>query len=149
MQHEFRVGGIYRDTESYRNSEDQFFHRIRGFLNSDIINAGGNRDLGSDRSDTSVALIIVSNDARVSQHEDLWDDTLAVNSGYVSYWGDTKKNLRYDESTQNRKIKDAFDRAAPGRREEVPPCWCTGSPRPSSSNFVGFASRIILSTHLS
>jgi len=48
------------------------------------------------------------------------EDTLAVNAGYVSYWGDAKNDLRYDESAQNRKIKDAFDRSASGQREEVP-----------------------------
>jgi hypothetical protein len=44
MQHAFRVGQHYRDTGSYRNSDDQFLRWIRGPLDSGIKNTGGIRD---------------------------------------------------------------------------------------------------------
>lgn len=137
MQRAFRVGETYRDTGSFRNAEDQFLRWIRGPLSSGIKNTGGIRDLGADRSETPAALILVSSDAGVSQHDDPWEDTLAVNAGYVSYWGDAKKGLRYDESAQNQKIKDAFDRAASGRREEVPPVLVFRKPESGVVEFCG------------
>ncbi|WP_323677691.1 HNH endonuclease [Halorubellus sp. PRR65] len=137
MEHAFRVGETYRDTGTFRNAEDQFLRWIRGPLNSGIKNTGGIRDLGADRSETPAALVLVSNDAGVSQHDDPWEDTLAVNAGYVSYWGDAKKDLGYDESPQNRKIKDAFDRAAAGRREEVPPVLVFRKPESGVVEFCG------------
>lgn len=137
MQRAFRVGETYRDTGSFRNAEDQFLRWIRGPLSSGIKNTGGIRDLGADRSETPAALVLVSNDAGVSQHDDPWEDSLAVNAGYVSYWGDAKKDLRYDESPQNRKIKDAFDRAASGRRKEVPPVLVFRKPESGVVEFCG------------
>jgi len=137
MSHSFRVGKVYRDTGSFRDAEDQFLRWIRGPLSSGIKNTGGIRDLGADRSETPAALVLVSNDTGVSQHDDPWEDTLAVNAGYVSYWGDAKENVRYDESAQNRKIKDAFDRAASGRREEVPPILVFRKPESGVVEFCG------------
>lgn len=137
MKREFRVGEAYRDTGSYKNSEDQFLRWIRGPLDSGIKNTGGIRDLGSDRSGTPAALVLVSNDAGVSQYEDHWEDTLAVNAGYISYWGDAKANQPYEDSTQNQKIKDAFDKAASGRREEVPPVLVFRKPEPGVVEFCG------------
>lgn len=72
MEHAFRVGEAYRDTGSFRNEEDQFLRWIRGPLNSGIKNTGGIRDLGAVQSDTPAALVLVSNDAGVSQHDDPW-----------------------------------------------------------------------------
>jgi len=137
MEREFRIGEAYRDTGSFRNEEDQFLRWIRGPLDSGIKNTGGIRDLGANHSDRPSALILVSNDAGVSQHADPWEDTIAVNAGYVSYWGDAKKEIRYDESAQNRKIKDAFDKAASGRREEVPPVLVFRKPESGVVEFSG------------
>jgi hypothetical protein len=137
MQHAFRVGEVYRDTGSFRNAEDQFLRWIRGPLSSGIKNTGGIRDLGADRSEMPAALILVSNDAGVSQHDDPWEDTLAVNAGYVSYWGDAKASQPYDDSVQNRKIKHAFDMAASGRREEVPPILMFRKPESGAVEFCG------------
>ena len=72
MNREFRISKIYQDTGSYRNSDDQFLRWIRGPLNSGIKNTGGIRDLGTDRSDRPAAIVLVSNDAGVSQHDDPW-----------------------------------------------------------------------------
>ncbi|OYR45123.1 HNH endonuclease [Halorubrum sp. Ea8] len=137
MDHAFRVGEVYRDTGSFRNAEDQFLRWIRGPLNSGIKNTGGIRDLGADRSDLLAALVLVSNDVGVSQHDDPWEDTLAVNAGYVSYWGDAKTSVRYDESTQNQKIKKAFDKVASGRREDVPPVLVFRKPEKGIVEFCG------------
>jgi len=126
-----------RDTGSFRNAEDQFLRWIRGPLSSGIKNTGGIRDLGADRSEMPAALILVSNDAGVSQHDDPWEDTLAVNAGYVSYWGDAKASQPYDDSVQNRKIKHAFDMAASGRREEVPPILMFRKPESGAVEFCG------------
>ncbi|MDZ5813150.1 HNH endonuclease, partial [Halorubrum sp. AD140] len=137
MNHAFRVGEVYRDTGSFRNAEDQFLRWIRGPLDSGIKNTGGIRDLGADRSDSLAGLVLVSNDVGVSQHDDPWEDTLAVNAGYVSYWGDAKTNVLYDDSTQNQKIKEAFDKAAAGRREEVPPILVFRKPEKGVVEFCG------------
>lgn len=137
MQRAFRVGEIYRDTGSFRNTEDQFLRWIRGPLNSGIKNTGGIRDLGTNHSKMPAALFLVSNDAGVSQHDDPWEDTLAINAGYVSYWGDAKEDLRYDESAQNRKVKDAFIRATSGRRGEVPPVLVFRKPKTGVVEFCG------------
>ena len=137
MNRAFRVGEVYRDTGSFRDTEDQFLRWIRGPLSSGIKNTGGIRDLGADRSETPAALVLVSNDTGVSQHDDPWEDTQAVNAGYVSYWGDAKENVRYDESAQNRKIRDAFERAASGRRNEVPPILVFRKPKSGVVEFCG------------
>jgi hypothetical protein len=137
MQHAFRVGQRYRDTGSYRNSDDQFLRWIRGPLDSGIKNTGGIRDLGADRSDAPAALVLVSNDSGISQHDDPWEDTLAVNAGYISYWGDAKPNNPYDESANNQKIKAAFDRTAAGRRENVPPVLVFRKPESGVVEFCG------------
>lgn len=137
MQHAFRVGQQYRDTGSYRNSDDQFLRWIRGPLDSGIKNAGGIRDLGADRSDTPAAIVLVSNDGGISQHDDPWDDTLAVNAGHISYWGDAKASNPYDESAQNQKIKTAFDNAAASRREDVQPVLVFRKPKSGVVEFCG------------
>ena len=137
MKHAFSIGETYRDTGTYRNPDDQFLQWIRGPLDSGIKNTGGIRDLGADRSDTTAALVLVSNDSGVSQHDDPWEDTLAVDSGYISYWGDAKAGKTYDESSQNRKIKDAFDRVASGRREDVPPVLMFHKPESGVVRFCG------------
>lgn len=137
MNELFRVGEIYRDTGSYRNLEDQFLRWIRGPLDAGIKNTGGIRDLGAARSDIPAALVLVSNDASVSQHDDPWEDTVAPNAGYVSYWGDAKAENRYDTSPQNQKIKDAFDRAAANRREDVPPVLVFRKPEKGAVEFCG------------
>jgi len=137
MQQTFRVGQQYRDTGSFRNADDQFLRWIRGPLNSGIKNTGGIREFSADRSETPAALVLVSNDSGISQHEDPWEDTLAVNSGYISYWGDAKASNPYDESVQNRKIKAAFDHAAAGRREDVPPVLVFRKPESGVVEFCG------------
>ena len=137
MQHAFRVGQHYRDTGSYRNSDDQFLRWIRGPLDSGIKNTGGIRDLGADRSETPAALVLVSNDSGISQHDDPWEDTLAVNAGYISYWGDAKASNPYDESAQNQKIKAASDSAAASRREDVPPVLVFRKPESGVVEFCG------------
>lgn len=135
MGQSYRIGESFIDKGSYRDPDDQFLRWIRGPLNSGIKNTGGIRDLGADRSDTPAALIVVSNEQGISQHEDPWEDTLAVDAGYISYWGDAKPGNRYDESPQNQKIKAAFDQAAAQQREEVPPVLAF---RKSESGLVEF-----------
>ncbi|WP_247729569.1 HNH endonuclease [Halovivax limisalsi] len=137
MSSTYTIGNRYRDTGSYRKQEDQFLRWIRGPLDSGIKNVGGIRDLGTNRSDIPAALVLVSNDKGVSQHDDPWEDTLAVDSGYISYWGDAKANNPYDESDQNDKIKEAFDRKASGRREEVPPVLVFRKPESGTVEFCG------------
>jgi len=137
MTRSFQLGEVYRDTGSYGNTEDQFLRWIRGPLDSGIKNAGGIRDLGAARSDTPAALVLVSNEGGVSQHDDPWEDTLAPNAGYVSYWGDAKADNPYDTSPQNRKLKAAFDRAAADRREEVPPVLVFRKPERGAVEFCG------------
>jgi len=133
----FSIGESYRDTGSYRDTDDQFLRWIRGPLDSGIKNAGGIRDLGSKRSESPAALVLVSNDKGVSQYDDPWEDTLAVDAGYVSYWGDTKVDNLYSESPQNQKIKAAFDQAAAGRREDVPPVLVFRKPETGVVEFCG------------
>ncbi|WP_135304830.1 HNH endonuclease [Haloarcula amylovorans] len=137
MQRRFRVGEQYRDTGSYRNSADQFLRWIRGQLDAGIKNTGGIRALSASRSETPAALVLVSNDSGISQHDDPWEDTLAVNAGYISYWGDAKADNPYDESIKNQKIKTAFDRAAAGRREDVPPVLVFRKPESGVVEFCG------------
>lgn len=137
MQHAFQVGHQYRDTGSCRNPDDQFLRWIRGPLDSGIKNTGGIRDLSAARSDTPAALVLVSNDSGISQHDDPWEDTLAVNAGYISYWGDAKANNAYDQSQKNQKIKTAFDRAAAGHREDVPPVLVFRKPESGTVEFCG------------
>jgi hypothetical protein len=137
MNRSFSIGKSYSDKGSYRDPDDQFLRWIRGPLDSGIKNTGGIRDLGADHSDTPAALVLVSNDIGVSQHDDPWEDTLAVDAGYISYWGDAKAGKPYDDSTQNRKIKAAFDRVAAGQREEVPPVLIFHKPEPGVVQFCG------------
>jgi hypothetical protein len=137
MQRRFRVGEQYRDTGSYRNSADQFLRWIRGPLDAGIKNTGGIRDLSASRSETPAALVLVSNDSGISQHDDPWEDTLAVNAGYISYWGDAKADNAYDDSIKNQKIKTAFDRAAAGQREDVPPVLVFRKPESGVVEFCG------------
>jgi len=137
MQRRFRIGERFRDTGSYRDPNDQFLRWIRGPLNTGIKNTGGIRDLRADRSDVPAALVLVSNDSGISQHDDPWEDTLAVNAGYISYWGDAKSGNPYDESPKNQKIKTAFERAAAGRREDVPPVLVFRKPESGVVEFCG------------
>lgn len=137
MQHAFRVGQQYRDTGSYRDPDDQFLRWIRGPLDSGIKNTGGIRDLGATRSDTPAALVLGSNDSGISQHDDPWEDSLAVNAGYVSYWGDAKAGNTYDDSMNNQKIKTAFDRTASRQREDVPPVLVFRKPESGVVEFCG------------
>jgi hypothetical protein len=143
----FEIGETYRDKGSYRNPDDQFLRCIRGPLDSGIKNTGGIRDLGADRSDTPAALILVSNEQGISQHEDPWEDTLAVDAGYISYWGDAKAGNPYDESPQNQKIKAAFDRAAADQREEVPPVLVFRKPESGTVEFCGLCVPDYLEVH--
>lgn len=137
MTQVFSIGESYRDTGSYRDPDDQFLRWIRGPLDSGIKNTGGIRDLGSERSESPAALVLVSNDNSVSQHDDPWEDTLAVDAGYISYWGDAKVDNPYNQSPQNQKIKAAFDQAAAGRREEVPPVLVFRKPEAGVVQFCG------------
>lgn len=133
----FRIGGEYRDTGTPKNQDDQFLRWIRGPLDTGIKNTGGIRDLSSQTVDRPAALIIVSNDEGVSQHDDPWQDTLATSSGYIDYWGDAKQGTAYDESKQNKKIKRAFEQTASGNRERVPPVLVFRKPRSGIVQFCG------------
>jgi hypothetical protein len=133
----FEIGSTYRDTGSFRNADDQFLRWLRGPLDSGIKNVGGIRTLGAEHGDTPAALVLVSNAAGVSQHDDPWEDTLAVESGYVEYWGDGTASNPYDESAQNERIVTAFERASAGRREDVPPILVFRKPESGVVEFCG------------
>lgn len=137
MDRAFEIGARYRDTGSFRNDDDQFLRWVRGPLDSGIKNVGGIRTLGAEHGDTPAALVLVSNAAGVSQHEDPWEDTIAVQSGYVEYWGDGTASNPYDESAQNERIVAAFERASAGRREEVPPILVFQKPESGVVEFCG------------
>ena len=100
-------------------------------------NVGGIRTLGAEHGDTPAALVLVSNAAGVSQHADPWEDTIAVQSGYVEHWGDGTVDNPYDESAQNDRIVAAFERASAGRREEVPPILVFQKPETGVVEFCG------------
>lgn len=137
MNSVFRIGDEYRDKGSGKNPEDQFLRWIRGSLDIGIKNTGGIRDLSSNVTTHPAAIVVVSNDEGVSQHEDPWQDTLATAKGHIDYWGDAKKGNPYDESRQNEKIKRAFDQAAKGNRERVPPILVFRKPRSGIVQFCG------------
>lgn len=137
MDTAFEVNRRYRDAGTWRDSEDQFLRWIRGPLSAGIKNTGGIRDLSFEDSEETAALVLVSNDEGVSQHEDPWQDNLNVSSGHIEYWGDAKADHPYDESPQNRKIKQAFERAARGNRETVPPVLVFRKPEPGVVQFCG------------
>lgn len=137
MNSVFRIGEEYRDKGSGKNPEDQFLRWIRGSLDTGIKNTGGIRDLTSNVTTHPAAIVVVSNDEGVSQHEDPWQDTIATAKGHIDYWGDAKKGNPYDESRQNEKIKRAFDQAAKGNRERVPPILVFRKPRSGIVQFCG------------
>ncbi len=97
----------------------------------------GIRYLTADRSDVPAALVLVSNDSGISQQDDPLEDTLAINTGHISYWGDAKASNPYDEFIQNRKIKSAFESATAGQREEVPPILVFRKPESGVVEFCG------------
>ncbi|WP_276299965.1 HNH endonuclease [Halorussus lipolyticus] len=133
----FRIGEEYRDKGSPNHPKDQFLRWIRGSLDTGIKNTGGIRDLSSEVTDEPAALVVVSNDAGVSQHADPWQDALSTDTGRIDYWGDAKRGNPYDESHQNQKVKRAFDRAVTGNREEVPPVLVFQKPRSGIVQFRG------------
>ena len=133
----FKINQRYRDTGSWQNPDDQFLRWIRGPLSAGIKNTGGIRDLSYEAEDGCAALVLVSNDEGVSQHEDPWQDDLNVSAGYIEYWGDAKAGHLYDESEQNAKIKRAFENAAHGNRDEVPPILVFRKPKSGVVQFCG------------
>ncbi len=137
MDVSFEVNRRYRDKGTWRDPDDQFLRWIRGPLSAGIKNTGGIRPLSFEDGEGTAALILISNDEGVSQHEDPWQDNLDVSSGYIEYWGDAKADLRYDESTQNRKIKRAFEHAVRGNRAMVPPVLVFRKPEPGVVQFCG------------
>lgn len=137
MDAAFEVNRRYRDTGSWRDENDQFLRWIRGPLSTGIKNTGGIRDLSFEESSETAALILVSNDEGVSQHEDPWQDSLSVSAGHIEYWGDAKAGLEYDDSPQNQKLKTAFERAARGDRSDVPPVLMFRKPEPGVVQFCG------------
>lgn len=137
MNSVFRIGEQYRDKGSAKHPKDQFLRWIRGSLETGIKNTGGIRDLSSQVTDEPAAIIIVSNDEGVSQHEDPWSDSLSTSLGHIDYWGDAKKGNPYDESQQNEKVKQAFDQVARGNRERVPPILVFRKPRKGIVQFCG------------
>ncbi|MFC4551392.1 MULTISPECIES: HNH endonuclease [Halorussus] len=137
MDSVFRIGDEYVDKGSPKNPEDEFLRLIRGPLKTGIKNTGGIRDLSSQVTDDPAAIVIVSNDTGVSQYEDPWQDVLAVSLGHIDYWGDAKKGNPYDESQQNEKVKRAFDQAARGNRDRVPPILVFRKPRSGVVQFCG------------
>jgi hypothetical protein len=137
MDAAFHVTRRYRDTGSWRDADDQFLRWIRGPLSTGIKNTGGIRPLSYEDSDETAALVLVSNDAGVSQHEDPWEDSLAVSTGEIDYWGDAKAGAPYDESPLNKRIRRAFEQAARGNRERVPPTLVFRKPEPGVVEFCG------------
>lgn len=133
----FEVNRRYRDKGSWRDEDDQFLRWIRGPLSAGIKNTGGIRDLSFEDSSETAALILVSNDDGVSQHADPWKDALDVSGGHIEYWGDAKAGVAYDESVQNQKIAQAFERAARGNRSAVPPVLMFRKPEPGVVQFCG------------
>jgi hypothetical protein len=137
MDAAFHVTRRYRDTGSWRDADDQFLRWIRGPLSTGIKNTGGIRPLSYEDSDDTAALVLVSNDAGVSQHDDPWEDSLAVSTGEIDYWGDAKAGASYDESPLNQRIRRAFEQAARGNRERVPPTLVFRKPEPGVVEFCG------------
>lgn len=137
MDAAFRVNRRYKDTGSFRNADDQFLRWIRGPLSTGIKNTGGIRPLSFEDSDETTALILVSNDDGVAQYDDPWQDSLSVSAGHIEYWGDAKADLPYDDSPHNQTIKTAFERAARGARDAVPPTLVFRKPEPGVVTFCG------------
>jgi hypothetical protein len=137
MDTAFHVTRRYRDSGSWRNPDDQFLRWIRGPLSAGIKNTGGIRPLSFEDGDETAALVLVSNDAGVSQHDDPWEDSLAVSTGEIDYWGDAKAGVPYDESPFNRRIRTAFEQAARGDRGKVPPTLVFRKPEPGVVEFCG------------
>lgn len=137
MGRAYEIGSTYRDTGSFRNADDQFLRWLRGPLDSGIKNTGGIRILSAEESETPAAIVLVSNAEGTAQHTDDWDDKIAVESGYVEYWGDGKAGKPYDESTRNRRIKAAFEQASKGNRDAVPPVLFFQKPEKGVVRFGG------------
>jgi len=137
MGDSYRIGDSYRDTRSTSDPENQFLSCIKGTLDSGIKNTGGIRRLKTEDGDELAALVLVSNDASVSQHEDPWDDTIALGSGYIGYWGDAKFGRPFDSTKENAVVRRAFERSAAGNREAVPPILVFHKPRSGWVQFCG------------
>jgi hypothetical protein len=137
MDRVYQVGEVYRDTRDTSDPDNQFLSWIKGPLDSGIKNSGGIRPLRQEHSNDVAALVIVSNDAGVSQHDDPWDDMIALSSGYIGYWGDAKPGRPYDSTDENDAVQTAFDRNASGTREAVPPILVFHKSRSGWVQFCG------------
>ncbi len=137
MDVSFEVNRRYKYKGTWRDPDDQFLRWIRGPLSAGIKNTGGIRPLSFEDGEGTAALILISNDEGVSQHEDPWQDNLDVSAGHIEYWGDAKTDNPYDESTHNRKIKRAFEQSVRGDRSRVPPVLVFRKPEPGVVQFCG------------
>ena len=141
---ELRIDAEYRDTVNWKNPKDQFNKMFRVADGKGIVNSGGFRwkshNAGKSIIEQSAFVILVTN-----LEEDEWPDSLNVERGIFTYWGDNRtagKELHATTKGGNRFLVDTFNKLHVNNRLEICPVLCFQSINSAQGHcmkFIGLA----------
>src|SRR5262245_18866881 len=105
----YRLGSEYRDTGSSSNSADQFLAWLN-IPHSGMRNMPGIRPFkftALKRLPVHAFIVLVTHERSASRALNPWEDSVELNSGRITYWGDAKfdEKRRLDDFGGNRALR--------------------------------------------
>jgi hypothetical protein len=135
-----RIDADYRNTGDWQKSDDQFNKFFRFEDGKGINNASGFRPksrLGGSTDIIECAFCVVVTNLEEAE----WPDSLDLESGLFTYYGDNRKpGTAVDETIigGNRLLQYVFERVHSGNRASVPPFLCFQSVKTDRGTFMRF-----------
>jgi hypothetical protein len=140
MSNAYRLGHEYRDSGSSSNPDDEFL-RWLNIPHSGMRNMPGIRPFKfvSLRLPVHSYIVLVTHERSASPETNPWEDSVDLNSGRITYWGDAKfdKSRTIDDFIGNRAIRTAYDLVLDNRIDLVPPILHFSKPRAGVVKFNG------------
>ncbi len=140
MSNAYRLGREYRDTGSSSNPEDEFL-RWLNIPGSGMKNMPGIRPFRFVNLQLPIHayIVLVTHERSANPGANPWEDSVDLNSGRITYWGDAKFDERrmIDDFVGNRAIRTAFDLVLDNRRSLVPPILHFSKPKAGIVKFNG------------
>lgn len=136
-----RVDRLYRNTNDWKKEKDEFNRFFRFQDGKGITNTPGFRPKSSRAADSTdilkcVFCVLVTNLGEIE-----WPDSLDLETGIFTYYGDNRKPGTAISDTQvggNRLLEAVFERLHAQKRNEVPPFLCFEVVRTTDGSFMKF-----------
>jgi hypothetical protein len=136
---QLRIDSLYRNTNDWKKSTDQFnrFFRFadgKGINNTSGFRAKSRQGGSTDIEDCAFCILVTT------FGESEWPDVMDRESGRFTYYGDNRSNGLLHETAVggNRLLRRAFDMLHRQQRDKVPPFLCFESTRRGTGMYMRF-----------